>query len=586
MIAENYLTNHYNTFAKGFNEHDVRKTILEYSDSKPDYRTEAVFADLLAFSFQEAYNTSVSDWSFYYGPLCTWNMDDGSIQDVPSVDQIDSKVLQYWKRRSAEPINPVLRARYSDLVWCFTEHVTGQKPDYDIAVTYVECVISSIEAGYIKYSIFNFNKLKRALSTALSINKKALVQKLINVFINLEQRRENDDKSHVWDNSFDLLIANRRVELKAQQEQIIIEGLENSHNDHLEVKSSYLDIDALKGSCSRLASYYKKNKREDDRNQLLKVTGEAVKAYSKQLSPQYQSSIQKELIAFYKHYNLQNEYIAALKELPVIDSKVPEQLTEIKHTFRIEWKTIDETIEHHLQKKNLVECLESFAKDFTPIKNMQQKRLDENFKKNPILFLCRQEVLAGSGRVVSTVGSYNEDYDGNLILSTSENLTLEHVFIDRLVTRLLTEKDLQEEDVIDFLKRSSLVANDRLKFYSEGIKNFFEGNYCISTHLLVPQFEEAIRKLIEYLGGNVLRENRSGGYNLKTLDDLLSNDLLVEFFGEDTCWYFKILFTDQRGWNIRNKVCHGIMEYDDIDKVVATRVFHAILILGLVRRGK
>ena len=47
--------------------------------------------------------------------------------------------------------------------------------------------------------------------------------------------------------------------------------------------------------------------------------------------------------------------------------------------------------------------------------------------------------------------------------------------------------------------------------------------------------------------------------------------------------YLKILFTDNRGWNLRNDVCHGMIEPELFTKQSADRVLHALLSLGLVR---
>jgi hypothetical protein len=48
--------------------------------------------------------------------------------------------------------------------------------------------------------------------------------------------------------------------------------------------------------------------------------------------------------------------------------------------------------------------------------------------------------------------------------------------------------------------------------------------------------------------------------------------------------YFQVLFTDQRGWNIRNDVCHGISPVQAFSWPSLTdRIFHALLILATMR---
>jgi hypothetical protein len=50
--------------------------------------------------------------------------------------------------------------------------------------------------------------------------------------------------------------------------------------------------------------------------------------------------------------------------------------------------------------------------------------------------------------------------------------------------------------------------------------------------------------------------------------------------------YFQVLFTDQRGWNIRNDVCHGISPVQAFSWPMTDRIFHALLILATMRERK
>ena len=104
-------------------------------------------------------------------------------------------------------------------------------------------------------------------------------------------------------------------------------------------------------------------------------------------------------------------------------------------------------------------------------------------------------------------------------------------------------------------------------------------------HLLIPQIEEAIRNIVEFAGGNVLKPNNNGtSFMLRTLDEILRDPITVSSLGDDLCYYFRILFTDQRGWNMRNNVCHGIVGMETFTHQSADRVLHALLCLGILRK--
>ena len=84
-------------------------------------------------------------------------------------------------------------------------------------------------------------------------------------------------------------------------------------------------------------------------------------------------------------------------------------------------------------------------------------------------------------------------------------------------------------------------------------------------------------------GGVTLKKNKNGGLQLLTFDDLLRDDNVLKCFNSDTVFYFRSLLTDQRGWNIRNDVCHGISPIIAFNYWVADRVFHVLLCLAQVK---
>lgn len=96
------------------------------------------------------------------------------------------------------------------------------------------------------------------------------------------------------------------------------------------------------------------------------------------------------------------------------------------------------------------------------------------------------------------------------------------------------------------------------------------------------EFEEAIRNLVEMNGGNVL-VYKNDAYNLKTFNHLLKGEITEEIFGTDVTLYFRVLFTDKRGWNLRNNLAHGMIAISHFNKQNSDRLIHAFLCIGLVR---
>ena len=105
-----------------------------------------------------------------------------------------------------------------------------------------------------------------------------------------------------------------------------------------------------------------------------------------------------------------------------------------------------------------------------------------------------------------------------------------------------------------------------------------------AVHLLVPQIENALRVLVETAGKSILKPARGGGFHLKVLDDLLREPIITQVFGEDIVFYFCTLLVDQRGWNLRNCVCHGLCDTSEFGPRMSDRIIHVLLCLALVRK--
>lgn len=59
-------------------------------------------------------------------------------------------------------------------------------------------------------------------------------------------------------------------------------------------------------------------------------------------------------------------------------------------------------------------------------------------------------------------------------------------------------------EILQCLKNSCIIAEDRFFLFQKGLEAYFSKDYVLTLHVLIPQFEEAIRNLIELNGGSVL----------------------------------------------------------------------------------
>lgn len=128
-----------------------------------------------------------------------------------------------------------------------------------------------------------------------------------------------------------------------------------------------------------------------------------------------------------------------------------------------------------------------------------------------------------------------------------------------------------------YMERVDLGLRDFIKLNSKFLnQQNADWRYCIT--FLATQFEGLLRDIVERLGEPVTRQ-RQDSIELIPLEGLLSCEALKMVFDERDIFLFRQTFTNS-GYNIRNKVAHGMMHPDDYTALVGLLVFLSILRLS------
>ena len=109
-------------------------------------------------------------------------------------------------------------------------------------------------------------------------------------------------------------------------------------------------------------------------------------------------------------------------------------------------------------------------------------------------------------------------------------------------------------DHMNYLQSFALHDKHILKLIECGIKRHYERDYVSSIHILIPQIEHTLRKLLEQKGINTMAStNKDMKYTL--LKDLLSNS--QEIIGSDFTGHLTLKLADINSINLRNMVSHS-----------------------------
>ena len=164
------------------------------------------------------------------------------------------------------------------------------------------------------------------------------------------------------------------------------------------------------------------------------------------------------------------------------------------------------------------------------------------------------------------------------------SMKFETIFVNAVIEEGKRRGIFTVENILSFITKSPSIKTNRIPIITRGLEAYFNQDYLVALHLLIPQLEEAIRNILEIGNIPTLKPNKSGnGFQLRILDDMLRDPIAIQLLTDDFANYLRILLTDNRGWNLRNDICHGIAAPHLFNKMTSDRIIHALLCFGVFR---
>ncbi len=537
-------------------------------------------SEILAFDMFPNYHHRESGWGTFFGPMSFF----GDTK-YPPIEEITADMILYWNNRSEETSNPILAGRYADLVWDLSILTTGKKPSHLVAEkvvkSYVE--ISHLEGKDI-VPVYVFDKLERALEIACSLNNKDLIEACKVAIVSYESKTGEDKWPGLWGRAFDNLVFNKNVTLTETEEKGIIDDLENRLVRVTD--KGNLDLNAADRAYKALIKYYSKKNEKHEIKRILTLMERAYEAIEESSAAMQIDAWLKTLSAHYKEYGFKEDYKRVLKRIQTIGKEVFKELKTIAVESQITKDVIDEIV-NDVVSGSTKDALHKIASYYIPRKQEAVNHINKSVR-NSFMSLFGTNLLDERGIVIAKIGSVDNDLEGHIIQHLSFIMKFQGGFLNHVFDKAVSDhKDFQIHLTSWILGSPAIIENqhDVIKL---AINHHFEKRYIEAVHLFVPQFEATIRNLVELLGENILKDvpYKDSDYvnEYINLTGLLNNAKLNTQINEDIITYFKVLYNEKVGWNIRNNICHGISNPLTIDRLISERVLHSFICLGLIRK--
>jgi hypothetical protein len=335
----------------------------------------------------------------------------------------------------------------------------------------------------------------------------------------------------------------------------------------------------------RLASYYKRQNQPEKLREALLKYGNSFLKVSETASALVGSAWLQKVYSTYLNFGLKSDADSIATVLRRINQRSPQELKKVSHKMEIPAEKIEKHISSMLEG-DFAQVLSKIAFCYIPKRGEAEKQIKELSRKFVLQYLVKTVIQDHKGRPVAQIGPVKDDLEGHIVRQISQNMSFLSFFLRAVIDRFKKKFSPSDEDLVKYLYEFPVFAEDKKEIISKGLKAYLDEDYPVGVHLLVPQIEDSLRNIIVMSGGNVNKPGRSGGLNLKTFGEILRDKIMTDVFNEDIAYYLRVLFTDPRGLNLRNRVCHGFIPGQQFKSEITDRVFHGLLLLGQVRPQK
>ena len=490
----------------------------------------------------------------------------------------EKEAVPYFRRRTKECNNILNLARYHYFLWIFEKNIDDI---FKSATLFLETANKYVENRWYSKS-YQLTPFLFRLSARIwkSLNKERDLKKCLEDIL-LAIKIEYDDGDRRWlldlceiTIMYTTFLEEGQVERLINTSNKCATYHENQGNYHMAQSFLYMLSDIYTGLkkdaerklvLQKIAKLFEleAERRSDSNLVKVKFLEDAMKIYA-------------EIGDTKKKDELKN----AISSLDTI-----KELKKIGTEFKINFKDFDKHIDNLVSRYDGEAILYISGKDpaYTPSLRESKNRVEQFKKDFPIQFLFPISVVNEYGNKIEISGDENiEEYKIKEQLIFSSNFN--QIFISRLFDKLMLVDKLNIE-IFEKFMISCQFPLESIKILKEAFLNYNEMRYASAISLMVPQIEKIIQ-IIYQLNKIPIISIRSSGFQTTILSGLLSHPKANDILGEDFTFYMKCFLIDQTSMNIRNRVCHGNLNYDAYSKPLTDSILYAIVRLGTILYDK
>lgn len=481
------------------------------------------------------------------------------------LDDLTPKDWENIRSLDFDRLNSNLASKLADAVW---ERYHDNKYGEIAVHRYLE-LGKQIELINSK-DIFEVDIIQRAYIIAAKLNKKGeLLSKVVSyIHSTLHKTIFKNNGPMMW-----LLKFMLEQEIKIDNEDFLfLQNIIDDSKDKNDIQHAFelqiriyrkSDLEKAKEIENKLAFWLEQQADEQEGFQRKIYLEEAHKHFIKAGNTQAKDQVELDLMEI-------NGEIA--NNLQRIEIDIPDELK--KEFFRFK----DEVDNWDLSQsiKGLIKLV-----DFYDAKQLLEE-LNDN-EQGSLVSLFTSVFIDGEGNTINTLPTAGEEDKGNVRLQYALTKRMNFVgdFYLRSVFDHIESLEKEENSFFDrLINLSVFISENRKKIINKGFMFAFNGDYYVALHILAPQWEFLLNRLVKESGKVPIDYKIDGTSRYDTVKPLIEK--LKDTLEENVIVTLENIFQPS-GINIRNRIAHGLMAEDDAKS--GSSLFYLAIFLRFIAYG-
>jgi len=307
--------------------------------------------------------------------------------------------------------------------------------------------------------------------------------------------------------------------------------------------------------------------------------------YEFQSTSDYENALQtfRQIPKKYRDTDDINTLIAEIeRKIPESNQIALEYMQRIE--TKIDTKEMVEYSEKAVSNQPKFKTLHIFANLIDiPTKEYFKKQAKKHIQQFPFQHLFSGVHINHDGRIIAKTPSIDltesltDDFDAlfpTMVQNYKNYIELTaKAYIAPALFQLLLEHRITKEDLYHICENSTLIPNERIAVWVEGLWQGFELNFLVAIHLLIPQIEHFVRLQLQIRGIKTTTIDKEGIETEQGLSTLLDKEEVHLFLDENLLFEIQVLLSKPLGYNFRNNLAHGLSEVGEMNSYPAAYVW-------------